>query len=310
MKAFPYARRLTGWLLLFVMLNGVVRAEEKPGFEFPAGNPLIDRAVAAFDQKQYARSARLIVAAINESQNERWSLYYLAACAYAGEGLRDAAFRYLDGAFRRGFWYVDYLETDDKLAPLHRDRRWPQAIAHCRAARAKINFAVRQELLDLGKEDQQVRARVTGPEPPPEVIAAMDRVDLKTRTRLGEIIKQTGWPLISTVGFDGSNAVWLIAQHADRDLAFQKRALKLMRAAARRGEAAKEHLAFLIDRVRIAEGKKQIYGTQNEYKDGRLVTRPVVDEKNLDRRRKQMGLPPIDFSLKWVQQQTSRPRQS
>lgn len=310
MKALQYARRLTGWLLLVVMLNAVARAEEKPGFEFPAGNPLIDRAINAFDQKQYARSARLMVAAINESQNERWSLYYLAACAFAGEGLRDTAFRYLDGAFRRGFWYVDYLETDDKLALLHRDRRWPQAIAHCRAAHAKINFALRQELLDLGKEDQQVRARYSGAETPPDVIAAMDRVDLKTRTRLREIIKQTGWPLISTVGFDGANAAWLIAQHADRDLAFQKQTLRLMRAAARRGEAAKEHLAFLIDRVRVAEGKLQIYGSQNYYKDGHLVMQPVVDERNLNRRRKRMGLPSVDVSLKWLQQQTSRPGQS
>jgi hypothetical protein len=310
MKTLRYARRLIGWLLLVVMLNATARAEEKPGFEIPAGNPLIDQAMKAFDQKQYARSARLLVAAINESRNERWSLYYIATCAFVGAGKHDAAFRYLDGAFRRGFWYVEYLETDDKLAPLHADRRWSQALVHCRAARAKINFAVRQELLDLGKEDQQVRARVTGPEPPPDVIAEMNRVDLKTRTRLSEIIKQTGWPLISTVGFDGANAVWLIAQHADRDLTFQKQALNLMRAAARRGEAAKEHLAFLIDRVRVAEGKKQIYGTQNEYKDGRLVMRPVVDEKNLDRRRKRMGLPPIDFSLKWVQQQTARPGQS
>ena len=310
MKTLQYARRLTGWLLLVAMLNAAVRAEEKPGFEIPAGNPLIDQAVAAFDQKQYARSARLLVTAINESQSERWSLYYMAACAFVGEGRHAAAFGYLDGAFRRGFWYVEYLETDDKLAPLHADRRWSQALAHCRAARAKINFALRQELLDLGKEDQQVRARITGPEPPPELIAEMNRVDLKTRTRLREIIKQTGWPLISTVGFDGVNAVWLIAQHADRDLAFQKQALTLMRAAARRGEAAKEHLAFLIDRVRVAEGKLQIYGSQNEYKDGHLVMRPVVDAKNLDRRRKRMGLPPIDFSLKWLQQQTSRPGQA
>jgi hypothetical protein len=310
MKALPYARQLAGGLLLVVILNAAGRAEEKPGFEFPAGNPLIDRAVIAFDQKQYARSARLIVATINESQSERWSLYYLAACACTGEGRRGAAFRYLDGAFARGFWYVEYLETDDKLAPLHSDRRWPQALAHCRAARARMNFTLRQELLDLGKEDQQVRASYSGAETSPAVIAAMDRVDLKTRTRLGEIIKQTGWPLISTVGFDGANAAWLIAQHADRDLDFQKQALKLMRAAARRGQAAKENLAYLIDRVRVAEGKKQIYGSQNYYKDGHLVVQPVIDKKNLDRRRKRMGLPPIDVSLKWLQQQLSRPGQT
>jgi len=198
MKAWQSGRRLIIWLLLAGTLNVAARAEEKPGFEFPAGHPLIDQAIAALDQNQYARSARLLVAAIEESQSERWSLYYLAAYAFASDGKRDAAFRYLDGAFRRGFWYVEYLETDDKLAPLHGDRRWPQAIAHCRAPRAKINFAVRRELLDLAQEDQQVRATYNGPSPSAEFTAALDRVDLKTRTRLREIIAQIGWPLIST----------------------------------------------------------------------------------------------------------------
>lgn len=310
MNALLYARRLTGCLALMVLLSAVARAQEKPGFEFPAGNPQIDQALAAFEQKQYARSAQLFVAAIKESQSERWSLYYLAACAFAGDGNPQTAFRYLDGAFRRGFWHIEYLETDDKLAALRRDRRWRLAIAHCRAARARVNFVLRKELLDLAQEDQQARAKYTGAETPPEVLAEMDRVDLKTRTRLGEIIKQSGWPRISAVGFDGAGAAWLIAQHADRDLAFQKQCLRLMRAAASHGEAAKEHLAYLIDRVRVAEGKRQIYGSQNLYKEGQLVMSPVVDEKNLNRRRKRMGLPPVDVSLKWLQQQLSRPRQS
>lgn len=288
----------TAWLF-----GGVTFGQEKPDLDLPAGHLKIDQAFEAFEKDQYAKSAALLAAAIREMPVERWSIYYLAACSFAGAGNRDAAFRYLEGAFQRGFWYVDFLETHDKLAALHNDRRWPQALAHCRAAQAKINFPLRQELLDLAQEDQQVRTRYSGAYTPPDVLADMARVDLKDQTRLREIIKQSGWPLISKVSFDGSKSAWLIAQHADNDLAFQKQCLELLRAAAARGEAAKENLAYLTDRVLVGEGKKQIYGTQLGYKDGKAVLSPVVDAKNLDRRRKRMGLIPIAV---YLQQMKSR----
>jgi hypothetical protein len=279
------------------------RAQEEPSFEFPADHPLITQAIKALDLEQYARSARLFVAAINESRTERWSLYYMAAGCFAMAGKREAAFHYLDGAIRRGFWYVDYLERHDKLLALHSYKRWPRSIALCRATRAKMNFDLRKELLDLASEDQKVRARVTGAQTPPDVLAEMARVDLKTRTRLREIIRHFGWPRISVVGFDGASAAWLITQHADADVEFQKLCLQLMRAASKDGEAAKENLAFLIDRVRVADGRPQLYGTQFRYQDGKSVMAPVANQANLDPRRKLMGLSSIDAYRKQMQKQ-------
>jgi uncharacterized protein DUF6624 len=148
-----------------------------------------------------------------------------------------------------------------------------------------------------------VRARVTGAQTPPDVLAELARVDLKTRTRLREIIRQYGWPRISLVGFDGASAAWLIAQHAVADAAFQKQCLRLMQAAAKNGEAAKENLAFLIDRVRVEEGKAQLYGTQFRYRDGKTVMAPIENEANLDRRRKRMGLSPIGPYRKQMESQ-------
>lgn len=297
--------RGTTRLVICLMIGGFCSqssAQEEPKFEFPVDHPLIMQAIDALDKEQYDKSARLFVAAINESRTERWSLYYFAACSFAMEGKRQDAFYYLDGAIRRGFWYVDYLEKHDRLRALHSDKRWPRALARCRAARSRINFDLRRELLDLASEDQQVRSRSTGASTPPDVLAEWARVDLKTRTRLREIIGQYGWPRISVVGFDGAGAAWLIAQHSDADVGFQKRCLQLMRAAARSGEAAKENLAFLIDRVLVAEGKRQLYGTQFRYQDGKSLMAPVEDELNLDRRRKQMGLSSINAYRKQMGQ--------
>ncbi len=99
-----------------------------------------------------------------------------------------------------------------------------------------------------------------------------------------------GWPGKSLVGKDGANAAWLLVQHADRDPAFQKRCLDLMKEAARKGEVSGQELAYLTDRVRVAQGEKQLYGTQFHTVDGRLVPQPIEDEPNVDKRRKEIGL--------------------
>ena len=303
MKALRGKTHLVICLMIAAVFCPSAGAQEEPKFEFPADHPLITQAFKALDKERYDKSSRLFVAAINESRTERWSLYYLAACAFAMQGNREAAFRYLDGAIRRGFWYVEYLEKHDKLRALHSDKQWSRTISRCRAARSRMNFDLRKELLDLASEDQQVRARVTGAQTPPDVIAELARVDLKTRTRLREIIRRYGWPGIRVVGFDGASAAWLIVQHADADVDFQKQCLRLMQTAARNGQAPRENLAFLIDRVRIAEGKPQIYGTQFRYQDGKTVLAPVEDEANLDHRRRRMGLASIDAYRKQMQSQ-------
>ena len=105
-----------------------------------------------------------------------------------------------------------------------------------------------------------------------------------------QVVKRHGWPGKTLVGTDGANAAWLLVQHADLDREFQKECLKLIEAAFKRKEVSGQQLAYLTDRVRVGEKKRQIYGTQFELRDGRYVPQPIEDEANVDRRRKQMGL--------------------
>ena len=76
--------------------------------------------------------------------------------------------------------------------------------------------------------------------------------------------------------------------------------LKLMQKAPK-GEVAAVEIAYLFDRVRLAEGKKQRYGTQVEMKKGKWVVRDVEDPSQLDQRRKKVGLPPIEEYLQSIQ---------
>src|SRR5260370_27596485 len=65
----------------------------------------------------------------------------------------------------------------------------------------------------------------------------------------------------STVGKYASESAWLLVQHADHDLAFQKMCLDLMKAQAA-GEVSPANMACLEDRGRVGEGRPQFYGTQ------------------------------------------------
>jgi hypothetical protein len=54
------------------------------------------------------------------------------------------------------------------------------------------------------------------------------KIDKKNTLKMKKIIKQYGWPTISMVGEKASKNAWLLVQHADHDVEFQKKCLKLM----------------------------------------------------------------------------------
>jgi hypothetical protein len=107
--------------------------------------------------------------------------------------------------------------------------------------------------------------------------------------RLAEIVEQHGWPTNTLVGQDGANAAWLLVQHADRNHKFQRKCLDLMTALPK-SEVSQRDLAYLTDRVLLAEGKKQLYATQMDSADGKWVPRPLEDPENVDQRRADHGL--------------------
>lgn len=100
-----------------------------------------------------------------------------------------------------------------------------------------------------------------------------------------------GWPGRSLVGEQGAEHAWLLAQHADRQLEFQRHALALLRVAVAAGEATNRQLAYLSDRVCMNEGREQIYGTQmGGVRDGTVVPWPIQAPETVDDRRAAMSL--------------------
>jgi hypothetical protein len=170
---------------------------------------------------------------------------------------------------------------------------------------------LRQELLARMKEDQDFRKRLMelyqkkaangGEAVEKEFKGVLEQgqgIDRKNTAWLKQVIERQGWPTFSQVGKDGGLAAWLLVQHADLDPAFQKRCLPLLEAAVEKKEASAQHLAYLTDRVRLANKEKQVYGTQVRIVDGKAEPQPIEDEANVDKRRKEKGLPPLAEYLK------------
>jgi hypothetical protein len=169
------------------------------------------------------------------------------------------------------------------------------------------NAELRQELLRRMRADQDARKAVIPhlEKKGAEAEAANKRlqeIDRDNTARMQEIITRYGWPGKSLVGTDGANAAWLLVQHADRDRPFQKRCLELLKTAVEKGEATGEQLAYLTDRVRVGENKKQVYGTQLRWVDGKYQPHPIEDEANVDKRRRGVGLPPLADYLRFAEE--------
>ena len=127
-------------------------------------------------------------------------------------------------------------------------------------------------------------------------------IDVANTQRMKEIIEQMGWPTRSKVGSHASEMAWLLVQHADLDRAFQKMCLDLMKEQAA-GEVSPGNIAYLEDRVRLAEGRPQLYGTQFFADEaGNFGPRPIEDPDHVDERREAVGLQPLSEYTRKMEQ--------
>ncbi|WP_033317852.1 DUF6624 domain-containing protein [Streptomyces yerevanensis] len=153
--------------------------------------------------------------------------------------------------------------------------------------------ALAVELTEMAAADHQSAVRANSDDPAEQL--AWRRLTAQHGDRLGEIMDEYGWPTEELVGQEASRAAWLIAQHADRQLEVQRRALHLMQQAVSAGSAGPRELAFLCDRTLVNEGRKQIYGTQIAgVKDGAPVPWPCEEPERMDELRAEVGIEPFD----------------
>jgi hypothetical protein len=149
-----------------------------------------------------------------------------------------------------------------------------------------------QELVVMEAADQEVRARLAQSPLEKTLTQEMAKIDGANESRIGEIIRDKGWPSAEMVGLKATHAMWVLVQHGSPLLL--KKCLPYMKEAAAKNELSWATVALSIDRDLVYDGKDQIYGSQfRSGKDGNMEMYPVADERHLDDRRKQVGLEPI-----------------
>jgi hypothetical protein len=111
--------------------------------------------------------------------------------------------------------------------------------------------------------------------------------------KVEKILDEKGWLGPDIVGVKGNATLFLVVQHADHQTRLKY--IPMLRDAVKKGNAKPSDLALMEDRVLLAQGEKQIYGSQLEtdIKTNLYVLSPMIDPDNVDKRRAEVGLKPI-----------------
>jgi hypothetical protein len=113
-----------------------------------------------------------------------------------------------------------------------------------------------------------------------------------------DIIDTKGWLGKSVIGEKGNKTLWLVIQHSNIET--QEKYLPIMKQAVLLGNAEAKDMALLEDRLLLAKGEKQIYGSQlmRDNATGELFVQPIYDPDNVDKRRLEIGLDSMSVNLR------------
>ena len=264
-------------------------------------NQLFIEATDAYRRKDFAGAAERYLRIIDAGT--KWpTVPYNAACCFARLARSDEAFKYLELAVQMGWSDAEHIKGDSDFESIHSDKRWDEIVRLCEGQQEKSRESIANpelyaELMKRMKTDQDARLAK-----PPNVIQ-MTLIDRDNTAWMKNVIEKHGWPGYAMVGREGAQAAWLLVQHADRDPDFQRRCLELLKQAHKKEDASADHVAYLTDRVLVAEGKPQVYGTQFHAVNGKQQPFPIENEAEVDQRRAAMGLEPIAVYAEQIRSQ-------
>lgn len=238
---------------------------------------------------------------------------YNAACSWALAKEIDSSLNLLfDIAKNRGYASYFHIQSDSDLTSLHSDERWKELLVL-----VKENYDISQSKLDktlvaildtvlqadqglrknyldtiqkYGRDSKEYKMYL-------QYLAYCDSINL---VKVRKILDERGWLGADTIGEKGNMTLFLVIQHAD--LSTQEAYLPMMKNAVKIGNANPSSLALLEDRIALRKGEKQIYGSQigRNPKTGEYYVSPLIDPDNVDKRRAEVGLGPLqEYVAKW-----------
>lgn len=270
-----------------------------------------DSAQKLYKVKDYKASALLYDQAF-EANGTTGSAddHYSAACSWARAGHHEKAITHLEVAVVLKWSGVVHMQKDSDLESIRSDKRWAQIVAEAQKNKeekeARLDRALAAQLDTIFREDQALRHQVESikkqygweSKEMKELWAAINAKDSVNQLKVKHILDTRGWPGTEIIGGKGSQALFLVIQHADS--ATQEKYLPLLRQAVQQGKAQPSNLALLEDRTRVRRGEKQLYGSQlkTDPATGKDVLVPIEDEPNVNKRRAAIGMEPLEQYLK------------
>jgi len=283
------------------------------------------------ENKEYIKAAQVYTKAFVANHNlGRVDHRYAAARCWTLGGMIDSAFFQLEKIVKGNFSQYLQIKIDTAFTSLHTDIRWSKILELVRINREKTNKLRNSEFKNLNQSlveildtvylnDQLPRLEIQEIEQKygwssAQVIIQNDvimKLDVINRDKVKAILDRYGWLGKEDVGEQGSTTLFLVIQHSD--LATQLQYLPMIERATKEGKVAAADLALLQDRVALAQGKKQTYGSQiqRNQSTGKYFVRPLIDPENVNKRRKEVGLSTIEeyvkqWGISWSTEQYRR----
>ncbi|MDO1449773.1 hypothetical protein Q0590_26075 [Rhodocytophaga aerolata] len=129
------------------------------------------------------------------------------------------------------------------------------------------------------------------------VVANTD-IDKENQQIVVSTIEKCGFPSVEKHGNRSVEAVFLVIQHAGKSL--REKYFPQIKKSADQGDLQWSLVALMEDRMLMDRGEKQKYGSQVQKKNGsdKWSLYPIEDPQNVNKRRAQVGLGPIEEYLK------------
>ena len=121
----------------------------------------------------------------------------------------------------------------------------------------------------------------------------INKTDSVNTIIVSEVIDKYGWLGTDKISDTASRALFLVIQHAD--IATELKYIDKLKDAAKTGKAKSSDYALLADRINLHLKKFQEFGSQlGTSKSGKNVFYPIRDEPNVNKRRQNFGLKPLE----------------
>lgn len=264
------------------------------------------------DSKNYEKIISILQDKIQQEKEDVLWHFYQLACCYSLKGDTTMAFNYIHKSIELGAPGDDIL-SDTDFENLYQTAGWAEIksilVKNYLDKYPKIkNKLLSTDLWLMGIEDQASRSLSANFKKKNTLLNEYEKYKKEHKKRtdfVRALIKKKYWPLYSD-GEEACSAALLIVQHSGDNKLFKK-ALPLIKDAVINEQASSRDYALVYDRYLMRKNKKQVYGTQlfrtcNNIQPDRICTEmafwPIKDEFNVNARRKEIGLEPIEEAAK------------